>query len=182
MIGEETLLHVEAKPRHFKDVRGRQSVDTLLRTAKQQPVQLSLMADTKASILITVSSIVLTIALSRSGDPQLRSALLTLAFSCLVSLVLAVIAVLPSFAKTRGRRNLLFFGHFSEMSEDEFMHAVEQIVLTDQGVYEAATRDIYSLGVYLHRKKYRFLRYAYVALLTGFILATMVEIYVLTVL
>ena len=182
MIGEETLLHVEAKPRHFKDVRGRQSVDTLLRTAQQHHVQLSLMADTKASILITVSSIVLTIALSRSGDPQLRSALLTLAFSCLVSLVLAVIAVLPSFSKTRGRRNLLFFGHFSEMSEDEFMHAVEQIVLTDQGIYEAAARDIYSLGIYLHRKKYRFLRYAYVALLTGFILATMVEIYVLTVL
>ena len=180
MIGEETLLHVEAKPRHFKDVRGRQSVDTLLRTAQQHHVQLSLMADTKASILITVSSIVLTIALSRSGDPQLRSALLTLAFSCLVSLVLAVVAVLPSFSKTRGRRNLLFFGHFSEMSEDEFMHAVEQIVLTDQGIYEAAARDIYSLGVYLHRKKYRFLRYAYVALLTGFILATMVEIYVLT--
>jgi hypothetical protein len=180
VIGEETLLHVEAKPRHFKDVRGRQSVDTLLRTAQQHHVQLSLMADTKASILITVSSIVLTIALSRSGDPQLRSALLTLAFSCLVSLVLAVVAVLPSFSKTRGRRNLLFFGHFSEMSEDEFMHAVEQIVLTDQGIYEAAARDIYSLGVYLHRKKYRFLRYAYVALLTGFILATMVEIYVLT--
>lgn len=182
MIGEETLLHVEAKPRHFKDVRGRQTVDTLLRTAQQHHVQLSTMADTKASILITVSSIVLTIALSRSGDPQLRSALLTLAFSCLVSLVLAVVAVLPSFAKRKGRRNLLFFGHFADMTEDEFMHAVEQIIASDQSVYEAAVRDLYSLGVYLHQKKYRFLRYAYVALLTGFILATVVEIYVLTVL
>ena len=66
------------------------------------------------------------------------------------------------------------------MSEDEFMYAVEQIITTDQGVYEAAVRDLYSLGVYLHRKKYRYLRYAYVAILTGFILATMVEIYVLT--
>lgn len=182
MIGEETLLHVEAKPRHFKDVRGRQTVDTLLRTAQQHHVQLSTMADTKASILITVSSIVLTIALSRSGDPQLRSALLTLAFSCLVSLVLAVIAVLPSFSKRRGRRNLLFFGHFADMTEDEFMHAVEQIIASDQSIYEAAVRDLYSLGIYLHRKKYRFLRYAYVALLTGFILATFVEIYVLAIL
>ena len=58
--------------------------------------------------------------------------------------------------------------------------AIVVIVMTDQGVYEAAVRDLYSLGVYLYRKKYRFLRYAYVALLTGFILATFVEIYVLT--
>jgi hypothetical protein len=180
VIGDETLLHIEAKPKHFKEVRGRQTVDTLIRTAQQHHVQLSAMADTKASILITVSSIVLTIALSRSGDPQLRSALLTLAFSCLLSLVLAVIAVLPSFSKQKGRRNLLFFGHFAEMSEDEFMFAVEQILMSDQSVYEAAIRDLYSLGVYLYKKKYRFLRYAYVALLTGFILATIVEIYVLT--
>ena len=173
-------MHLEAKPRHFKEVRGRQSVDTLLRTAQQHHVQLSAMADTKASILITVSSIVLTIALSRSADPQLRAALLTLAFTCLVSFILAVIAVLPAFGKKKGRRNLLFFGHFADMTEDEFMYAVEQMISTDQGIYEAAARDIYSLGLYLHRKKYRFIRYAYIALITGFILATFVEVYVLT--
>lgn len=180
MIGEETLMHIEKKPRHFKEVRGRQSVDTLLRTAQQHHVQLSAMADTKASILITVSSIVLTIALSRSADPQLRAALLTLAFTCLVSFVLAVIAVLPAFSKKKGGRNLLFFGHFADMTEDEFMYAVEQMISTDQGIYEAAARDIYSLGIYLHRKKYRFISYAYIALITGFILATFVEVYVLT--
>ncbi|HUP45746.1 MAG TPA: Pycsar system effector family protein [Thermoanaerobaculia bacterium] len=180
MIGEETLMHMEAKPRHFKEVRPRPSVDLMLRTAQQQHMQLSQMADTKASILITVSSIALTIALSRSGDPELRAALLTLAFSCLVSLILAVIAVLPMFGKEKGRRNLLFFGHFAEMTEDEFMSAIEQIAATDEGVYAAITRDIHSLGTYLYRKKYRFLRYAYIALITGFIIATMVEVYVLT--
>ncbi|HUP48195.1 MAG TPA: Pycsar system effector family protein [Thermoanaerobaculia bacterium] len=180
MIGDETIRHVEAKPRHFKDVRARQSVDVLLRTAQQQHMQLSMMADTKASILITVSSIVLTIALSRAGDPQLRAALLTLAFACLLSLVLAIIAVLPAFSKKKGKRNFLFFGHFADMTEDEFMYAMEQILATDEGVYEAAVRDLHSLGVYLYRKKYRYLRYAYVALLTGFILATIVEVYVLT--
>ena len=180
MIGDETIKHVEAKPRYFKEVRQRPNVDLILRTAQQQHMALSTMADTKASILITVSSIVLTIALSRSGDPQLRAALLTLACACLFSLVLAIIAVLPAFGKTKGRRNFLFFGHFADMTEDEFMAAIEQIVTTDEGVYEAVVRDIYSLGVFLYRKKYRFIRYAYIALLTGFILATIVEVYVLT--
>lgn len=178
MIGEQTIRQVEAEARYFKQTAPRPNIDILLRTAQQHHVQLSMMADTKASILITVSSIVLTISLSRSADPLLRPALLTLAFSCLVSLVLAIIAVLPGFAKHKGKRNLLFFGHFAHMDEDEYMRAMEQVLSTDEKVYEAEVRDLYSLGVYLFRKKYRFLRYAYVALLIGFILATAVELYV----
>ncbi len=158
-------------------VTPRSSVDNLLRTAQQHHVQLSFMADTKASILITISSIVLTISLSRSGDPHLRPALLTLAAACLISLLLAIIAVLPTFAQRRSihRRNILFFGHFAYMSEDEYLQAMEHVLSSDSRLYEAAVRDIYSLGVYLYRKKYRFLRFAYVALLFGFILATVVE-------
>jgi len=164
-------------PRPFSGVTPRSSVDNLLRTAQQHHVQLSLMADTKASILITISSIVLTIALSRSGDPHLRPALLTLAAACLISLLLAIVAVLPTFARRSPQiqRNILFFGHFSSMSEDEYMQAMEEILSSDARLYEAAVRDIHSLGIYLYRKKYRYLRFAYVALLSGFILATVVE-------
>src|SRR5437763_8088837 len=103
----------------FADIRARSSVDNVLRTIQQHHVTLSMMADQKASILITISSIVLTIALSRSGDPHLRPALLTIAATCLISLLLAVIAVLPVFAeKNPRRRNLFFFGHFSSLNED----------------------------------------------------------------
>jgi hypothetical protein len=171
------------QPRPFSGVTPRTSVDTLLRTAQQHHVQLSVMADTKASILITISSIVLTIALSRSGDPQLRPALLTLAAACLISLLLAIIAVLPTFAKPRSQRslserNILFFGHFADLPEEEYLRAMERILSSDALVYEASVRDIHSLGVYLYRKKYRFLRFAYVALLLGFIVATIVEAWV----
>src|SRR5438067_11942804 len=100
--------------RPFSGVTPRSSVDNILRTAQQHHVQLSVMADTKASILITISSIVLTISLSRSENPQLRPALLTLASACLISLLLAIIAVLPTFARRRSDHrptefNLLFF-------------------------------------------------------------------------
>jgi pycsar effector protein len=164
-------------PRPFSNITPRSSVDNILRTAQQHHVQLSLMADTKASILITISSIVLTISLSRSGDPQLRPALLTLAAACLISLLLAIIAVLPTFARrsTKMQRNILFFGHFASMSDDEYLRAMEEVLSSDARLYEAAVRDIHSLGLYLYRKKYRFLRFAYVALLFGFILATVVE-------
>ena len=179
MIGEETLRHVEkieSGAAYFRDIKARSAVDNLLRTVQQHHVQLSVMADMKASILITVSSIVATIALSRSGDPSLRPALLTLAVACLISLILGMIAVLPTFSKKRGTRNLLFFGHFATMSEDEYMHAIEQIAASDDLLYEAAVRDIHSLGTYLHRKKYRYLRFAYIALISGFVIATVVEL------
>ncbi len=173
-------MAVTPEERPFARITPRSSVDNLLRTAQQHHVQLSLMADTKASILITISSIVLTIALSRSGDPQLRPALLTLAGACLISLLLAIIAVLPTFAQPRSHRrptgrNLLFFGHFASMSEEEYLHEMEHILSSDALLYETAVRDIHSLGIYLYRKKYRYLRFAYVALLVGFILATVVE-------
>lgn len=182
MIGEETLRQVDRQTEsgavYFRGVKSRSALDNLLRTVQQHHVQLSVMADMKASILITVSSIIATIALSRSGDPTLRPALLTLALACLISLILGMIAVLPTFSKRRGTRNLLFFGHFADMNEDEYMRAIEQIAASDDLLYEAAVRDIHSLGTYLHRKKYRFLRLAYIALIAGFVLATFVEIYV----
>src|ERR1043166_9491041 len=154
----------------LRDIPPRSSLDYLLRTAQQHHVQLSAMADTKASLLITISSIVLTFALSRSGDPQLRPALLTLAVACLLSLLLAIVAVLPTFApravlKGRMPRNLLFFGHFGMLSEEEYFREMEPILRSDDAVYEAALRDLHGIGTYLYRKKYRFLRFAYVALL-----------------
>ena len=167
----------------FESVHSRASVDNLLRTVQQHHVQLSALADTKAGLIITISSIVLTISLSRAADPSLRAALLTLAVASLLAFLLAIIAVLPTFAPRgvrRGRvsRNLLFFGHFGPLTEEEFLDEMERVMVSDALLYETALRDIYSLGTYLYRKKYRFLRYAYVALLTGFILATVVELYV----
>ena len=163
----------------FEGVESRSSVDNLLRTVQQHHVQLSTLADTKASLIITISSIVLTIALSRAGDPSLRAALLTLAVACLLALLLAIFAVLPTFApRGHGSRNLLFFGHFGPLTEDEFLSEMERVMRSDALLYETALRDIYSLGTYLYRKKFRYLRYSYVALLTGFILATLVEVLV----
>jgi len=163
----------------FEGVRSRASVDNLLRTVQQHHVQLSTLADTKASLIITISSIVLTIALSRAGDPSLRAALLTLAVACLLALLLAIFAVLPTFAPRKSvSRNLLFFGHFGPLNEDEFLDEMERIMESDALLYETALRDIYSLGTYLYRKKFRYLRMAYVALLCGFILATVVEVVV----
>ena len=76
----------------FSRVPERNTGDAILRTAQQHHVALSSMADTKANIIITVSSIVLTLSLGRIGDAELRPAVQTLAIFTLISLFFAILA------------------------------------------------------------------------------------------
>ena len=61
------------------------------------------------------------------------------------------------------------------LTEAQFMDEMEHVLENDAALYTAAVRDIHAMGVYLYRKKYRFLRLAYIALLSGFVIATAVE-------
>jgi len=81
----------------FAHIPERNTSDNMLRTAQQHHVQLSTMADTKANIIITVSSIVLTLSLGKLDQPQLRNSVLTLTVFTLLALLLAILAVLPKY-------------------------------------------------------------------------------------
>jgi Family of unknown function (DUF5706) len=155
---------------------GRNSIDMMLQTLQSHHVLLSLMADTKANIIITAASIVITIALTRVD--QYRVVSLTLVVFCLAALFAAVFAVLPkyqNFEEIKGplppHFNLFFFAHFSTLSRERFMVEAEKVLGTEPGVYTAFLNDIYSLGSYLAHRKYRYLRISYICFLTGFALA-----------
>jgi hypothetical protein len=166
----------------FARIPERNTGDNLLRTAQQHHVALSNMADTKANIIITVSSIVLTLSLGRMNDPDLRVSVLTLAGFTLVAQLLAILAVLPKYRplKITGDKlppnfNLLFFGHFSELSRERFLTEMTHALTPDGSPYAVWSNDIYSLGTYLSRYKYRYLRYSYLFFLTGFMLACLLQ-------
>lgn len=168
--------------RLFAAIPERNTGDCLLRTMQQHHVQLSTMADTKANIIITVSSIVLTLVLGRLGDPVLKVASMTLAAFTLLALLLAVLAVLPKYRplKLRGEAippqfNLLFFGHFAELPRERFLTEIAGALRSDGSVYETMARDTYALGHYLAHHKYRYLRMSYLFFLGGFVLASLVQ-------
>ena len=93
----------QAPSQFFESVQGRNSIDHLLRTTRQLQMDFSAMADTKANIMITVSSIVLSIMLSQMDKPAFRLPALTLGGFSLISLLLAVIAVIPSYGYPKRR-------------------------------------------------------------------------------
>lgn len=168
--------------RRYAAIPERNTADVLLRTMQQHHVQLSVMADTKANILITVSSIVLTLVLGKMNDPGLRAAMLTLAGFVLAALLLAIIAVLPKYRPLRlapgaplpANFNLLFFGHFAELPRDRFLGEMADALQPDGSVYSSMARDVYAIGYYLAHYKYRFLRLSYLFFLGGFVCACLV--------
>lgn len=167
----------------FAAVPERNTGDVLLRTMQMHHVQLSAMADTKANIIITMSSIVLTLVLGRLNDPLLRTASLTLAGFTLLALLLAVLAVLPKYRPLKlvddripPQFNLLFFGHFAELPRERFLAEIAGALKADGSVYETMARDTYALGWYLAHHKYRYLRLSYIFFLGGFILACVVQV------
>jgi hypothetical protein len=173
----------DSNDRRFAAVPERNTGDVILRTAQQHHVQLSVMADNKANIIITVSSIVLTLVLGNMKEAALRPAMITLGSFILVALLLAVVAVLPKYRPLRLRRddalppffNILFFGHFSELPRERFLAEMSQRMKADGSVYETMAADLYSLGVYLSRHKYFYLRLSYLFFLGGFVFACLAE-------
>ncbi|MBS0589246.1 MAG: hypothetical protein JSR65_01245 [Proteobacteria bacterium] len=168
----------------FADIPERNPADVLLRTTQQHHVSLSVMADTKASIVITVSSVVLTLGLGKLNDADLRYSVLTLDIFTLLALLLAILAVLPKYRPHTSIGtalppgfNLLFMGHFSGLSRERFLAEMASVLRTDGSTYCAMSNDIYSLGTYLAQHKYRYLRFAYLSFLTGFVLAVMVQVW-----
>ena len=57
------------------------------------------------------------------------------------------------------------------------VHLGDVIEKPDGTVYDTMARDVYALGYYLAHYKYRYLRLAYLFFLTGFVMASLVQIW-----
>ena len=140
----------------------------LVRTAQQIHVQLSAMADHKASILMGATFVIFTITIGRAGSGTTPLPLLILGGAAFFSAIFAVLAVLPAthYRKT-GPINLLFFGSFTELDEEEYLDKLVARLHDDEEIYRTMARDIYQNGLVLERKKYRLLGYSYRIFLVG---------------
>jgi hypothetical protein len=150
----------------------------LVRTALQANLTLSQMADQKASILMGATFVVFTLVVGQAGRGEISHALLVLGASAFVSATFAMLALLPSVrppARTVPEEaNILFFGVYADLGEEEFTARVLSALVDDETIYRAMLRDMHQNGVVLARKKYRLLGYAYRAFLAGLVLTVAV--------
>lgn len=151
-------------------------LDQMLRQTRAHHSQLSAMADTKANMLLTMSSVVISLSLPHVFQTNVQWPFLILICSCLITVVLAAYAVMPKLplaVKNHSPNidapnfNLLFFGDFTRLDYPQFEKAMEDVMNNPSRTYEAQVREIYTLGVFLATKKYRYLQWAYLFFIGG---------------
>lgn len=152
-------------------------INYLLQQTRVHHMQLSSMADLKANMLLTMASIVVTLAAPQVMKTGSQWPLLVLMGFSLVTILLAAYAVMPkmSFSSSSApapdvsspQFNLLFFGDFAGLTYEQFEAEMEKVINDPSAVYQAQVREIYTLGVFLAKKKYRYLRLAYTTFISG---------------
>ena len=169
----------EERIKHFEQVpENRTAVDNILRVNHGNQMRLGLMADAKANIMITVTSIVFSVTVANLDNETMKWPLLAFAFGCFFSLLFAIFAIIPNtdYPKVKGSKeidrdspifNPLFFGHFAHLDIHEYIEDYAKILMTDDSVYDSMAGDIFGQGKILALKKYKYLKWSYNSFLIG---------------
>lgn len=176
-------LSAEEKAKKEKEKQSERGISTVFRIVAQNQNNLSGMADSKANILISVNSIILSIVIGSlstklTNNPNLLLPVIVLVIVCVSAIVFSILATRPNVTHGtftqddihKKKTNLLFFGNFYKMSLPDYDWAMQEMLGDKDYMYSSITKDNYFLGVVLARK-YRFLRYAYDIFMYGLILA-----------
>jgi hypothetical protein len=154
----------------------------LVRTSQQMQLQLSQMADQKASILMGATFLVFTVAVGqlRAGGGMMVP-IGILGTAAFLSAIFAILTVLPTItradpASIGSNANILFFGVFTSLPEEEFIERTLDHLATDETTYRTMLRDMYQAGAVLQDKKYRYLSYAYRSFLAGMVLTVVTAV------
>lgn len=181
----EELGQHDQKPAKLKIKADRtdRGIATMFRIMSENHVNLSQMADSKANIMISVNTIVMSIMVSvllgkLQFYPEFIWPTIVLLAVCLGAVVYAILATRPNITKgtfteediKNKKVNLLFFGNFYNMSLHEYDWAMKEMMKDNEYLNSSMIKDIYFLGVVLARK-YKYLRISYNIFMFGLILA-----------
>jgi HD domain. len=174
--GSEGDVRAELKKKNSLITRG---IQTMLRLTSENHLELSNMADGKASILISVNAIIISVILSvliRRIEVDTHLTIPTFVFlaSSLATIIIAILATRPKVSEGSFSRedilnkstNLLFFGNFHKSRLDEYQWAMNTMMRDPDYIYGSMIQDIHQLGVVLARK-YKLIRLAYTVFMIG---------------
>lgn len=180
---EEEVEKLRGKLEKEKILKPDRGIETLFRTTSHNHIMLSQMVDSKASILITINSIILSLIVSvlirkLEENSYLLVPTILLISVCLATMVFSILASRPNVSSGKFTRediknkqtNLLFFGNFHAMTVEDYQWGMKEMMKDADYLYGSLIKDIYYLGKVLGRK-YRHLRVAYSIFMYGFVVA-----------
>lgn len=171
----------EAKMKKDKEKEADRSIATVFRIMSSSHTSLSQMADSKANILISVNSIILSIMIGSLFDKLdtntfLKIPVAVISVVCVAAIVFGILATRPNVSQgtftkddiANKKTNLLFFGNYHNMNLEDYNWGMMEMLSDKDYMSASMIKDNYFLGVVL-AKKYRYLRIAYNIFMFGLI-------------
>ncbi len=164
-------------------------IETMLRSLYLTQLHLTNIVDNKASMMITINGLILSILLASGGtlvqnpDNHLYLApIVILLISGLTSMIYAVLSARPTHERCcnvkkvpedfiGGRANVLYFMDNSDLSSNDYVSVMSQIIRNGDQVYEAMFAHVHIMSMSL-RHKFLLLRTAYSVFIIGLGLCT----------
>ena len=171
------VAQLKKNKHHFRGVQ------TMFKNSSSNHQRLSVMADNKAFIMISVNSIIISVAIGlfigkfAQNSNLLWPTILLLGVS-VATIIYSVLATRPNIPDGTFTReqvenktvNLLFFGSFYNMDLKEFEFGINQMLDDNEFLYGSLIKDIYWQGKVLGRK-FKLLRIAYDIFMYGIALS-----------
>ena len=178
----ETAVETLAKAVKEKKPGTARGIETLFRSAYRVQMDLTGLADNKANMMISINGIIISIIIAAvapklDSNPWLLIPATIFLCGTLISIVYAILAARPRVSSTHisledlenSKGNILFFGDFANLSQDEFTQGMMSLLEDKTLVYESMIHNLYGLGSVL-RKKFALLMGAYTSFMVALIL------------
>jgi hypothetical protein len=157
-------------------------LDHMLRQTRMNLVAFSQMADTKAHIILSLASVLLSLSLTQIANPGLTLSIAGLDLFLLFTIFFALLTVIGKIKVFDRRKHSvndpdyspLFFGNYGDIPYEEYAQDFEKTMNDPDSTYEIIVKDIYYAGTYLLQTKYRYIRLAYLCFFTGLIVSTII--------
>lgn len=165
---------------------GSKGVQMMVKTSLRNHIDLTGIADNKASIMLSINAIIITIAMPLliryMGDNRwLIIPMIILMITCVASVIFAALATRP--IKMSGetdvnrvldnpRSNLFFFGNFFNLSLEDYRKGIKKVIRSSDAMEQTVINDLYFLGKALGTK-FNLLRICYMIFMSGIALSVL---------
>lgn len=164
----------------IKKPKPSRAIDTMFRTTMSNHVHLTVLADRKAALMISINSIILSIMVSFLVDkldtfPNLLLPSIALTSVSLLTITFALLSTKPNTKQKKpsilltdaASSGLLFFGDYLSLSPAEYRQRMKALITQDDQLYDSMIDSIYIQGKVIGRK-FGLLKIAYNIFMFGF--------------
>lgn len=213
LYGEQVQLNIQEqakrlaklrKKKEKKKKKGTQTnaqpkrgIETMFRSIYMSHINLSSIADSKANMMISINSLIISITLTLVGaklsllgtsfkeNQVVIYPIIALLLTSLGAIIFAILSAKPQITKKinhleemkKKNVSILFFGNYANVSLADFEGQMTELMKSEDQLYGNMIRDLYFLGKVL-ATKYRLIKISYIVFMVGLILTVMVTVWV----